>query len=521
MASKTKEPQPKGKAVPTRAIRKAIKGAAKQFKVKPYEVNKVQFWEHVFKDGTYGVTEWDVRKLGGFELVRESSFPSPAAPEKTDASNPLANPTVDRLSGHDLSKYIADVIGECAEAIGVAPHELTWHEFRRYINHAWGENSAGIARYNITRAGGFNQIRDAYFAIHPSQNVVDKVRLVEHANLNRRLGKAYAKKQFFLETAEEWSKRCFDGKIKPVEIPKGSKKTDRVVNVILSDLHIGSDISAEETGYQTFGRIEESRRLAALTKQICSYKHQYRASTKLVVHLIGDIIQGSLHDPRDGAVAAEQFARAVHLLSQMFGQLSGSFKQIDVHCATGNHGRNKARHFERAVHQKWDSVETEIYVALHYACSALKNVKFHIPKTPFCKVEVLGHKIFTTHGDTVLKPGMPGKAISMDSLEKQINKINASLSDADEYSIFAVGHVHTPSMTFLDNGAVMVTNGCMVPVDQFAVSIGVLESHCGQWIWETIKGHPMGDARLIKVGRSHDVDESLDAIIQPWQGLPS
>lgn len=294
-----------------------------------------------------------------------------------------------------------------------------------------------------------------------------------------------------------------------------------MVNVILSDLHIGSDINGEETGYQSFGKTQEARRLAQITKQICSYKHQYRKNSRLVIHLIGDIIQGQLHDPRDGAAKAEQFARAVHILSQMFAHLSASFPQVDVHCATGNHGRDTARHKERAVHQKWDSVETDLYVALHYACTALKNVKFHIPKTPFCKIEVLGHKFFTTHGDTVLKPGNPGKHISMGSLENQINKINASLSDADEYSIFAVGHVHTPSMTFLDNGVVMVTNGCMVPVDQFAVSIGILESHCGQWIWETVKGQPMGDARLIKVGKKHDEDSSLDTIIQPWEGLPS
>jgi predicted phosphodiesterase len=203
----------------------------------------------------------------------------------------------------------------------------------------------------------------------------------------------------------------------------------------------------------------------------------------------------------------------------MCGHLSANFKEVEIHCATGNHGRNKARHFDRAVHQKWDSVETLLYMALRSSCSELKNVKFSIPKTPFNKIDVLGHKVFVTHGDTVMKPGMPGKAIQMKNLENQINKINAGLPDTQEYAVFAVGHVHTPSMTFLDNGCVMITNGCMVPVDEFAVSIGVIESHCGQWIWESIKGHPVGDARLIKVGRHHDVDESLDEIIKPWSQL--
>src|SRR5690606_13018167 len=135
------------------------------------------------------------------------------------------------------------------------------------------------------------------------------------------------------------------------------------------------------------------------------------------------------------------------------------------------------------------------YVSLMFACSNLKNVSFHIPKTPYCKVPVMGHKVFTTHGDTVLKPGYPGCAIQIGSLEQQINKINASLPDADEYALFAVGHVHVPSITFLNNGKVMITNGCMVPVDQFSVSIGEMESQCGQWIWESTSKHPVGDQR--------------------------
>lgn len=506
------------KLVSMAVLKKAIKEAAKEFKVKPSALNKVQFWDYIYRKSVQ-IKEWDVRKLGGFDALRDQAFPKDPDEEKPE--NPLASDEAARLSGHQLSDYIAAVLKECSQSIGIAPHELTWYEFRKYINMQWGENDAGIARYNITRAGGFNAIRDAYFPIHPSENIVDKKRLMEHANLNRKLGKAYAEKQFFLENIESLAERVFKGKVQPLAKTKAKKsKIERTVNVILSDLHIGSDVSKEETGYQNFGKVEEARRAASLVKQICSYKEQYRESSKLVVHLIGDIIQGQLHDPRDGAVQAEQFSRALHILSQMIAHFAASFPEVDIWCATGNHGRNTARHFNRAVHQKWDSIETEIYVSLMFACSSLSNVKFHIPKTPYCKVPVFGHKFFTTHGDTVLKPGYPGKAIQIGSLEQQINKINASLPDADEYAIFAVGHVHTPSITFLNNGKVMITNGCMVPVDQFSVSIGEMESQCGQWIWESTPKHPVGDQRLIKVGKADDDNEDLDKVIKPWTRLP-
>lgn len=496
-------------------LKKLIGDAAKKYKVEPHQLNKIQFWEHAGDQ----ISEWEVRKLGGLEGVREQLYPTPTKVTDDKPAAPWAVDAVAKLNGHELSAYIANVIGECAEEYGINPHELTWYEFRRWANINYGADSEGIGRYNITRAGGFNQIRDAYFPKLPTPITVDKKRLFDQTKLNRKLGAAFAEQKFILENIEEFAKRVFSGKVSPVKVPKGAKDIDRVVNALWSDLHIGSDICGEETGYQTFGKKEEARRLAALTKQVCSYKEQYRSRSRLSLYLLGDIIQNSLHDPRDGAVVAEQFARAVHLLSQAIAHMSASYPKVDVWCATGNHGRDMARHMERAVHQKWDSRETEIYIALKYACSNLKNVTFHIPKTPYIKVETLGSMLFGTHGDTVLKPGVPGKAINMKNLESQINKINASLPDSQEYSVFFVGHVHTPSMTFLDNGSVMITNGCMVPVDDFAVSIGVLESHCGQWIWESIAGHPVGDARLIKVGKQHDSNPKLDRIIKPWERL--
>lgn len=96
-----------------------------------------------------------------------------------------------------LSAHVASVLQACSEEIGVPPHELTWNEFKAFIKQRWGENNEHIAKNTITRAGGFNAIRDAYFPILPSQNIVDRERLKEHVNLNRRLGKSYAKSNSF------------------------------------------------------------------------------------------------------------------------------------------------------------------------------------------------------------------------------------------------------------------------------------------------------------------------------------
>src|SRR5690606_4550090 len=112
----------------------------------------------------------------------------------------------------------------------------------------------------------------------------------------------------------------------------------------------------------------------------------------LKVLLLGDILQGNLHDPRDAAPMAEQFARAVHLLSQAFAQLCANFSKVEVECQSGNHDRITSRHHNRAVNQKWDSYSTMLYYSLKGATSNLSNISFNIPKTPYSTYSVFGQK---------------------------------------------------------------------------------------------------------------------------------
>lgn len=298
------------------------------------------------------------------------------------------------------------------------------------------------------------------------------------------------------------------------QLPDQRKPTMRILNLVLSDLHFGSDISKEETGSLDYGKIEEAARIAHVAKETIGYANA--GESELEVWLIGDIFQNSLHDARDGAVLAEQMARSMHLLGQVFALFAANFKQVRVHCAVGNHGRFTSRHKGRAVHGKYDSAETVVYYALRMACAHLSNVKFTIPKTPFVTGQVFDRKVFATHGDSVISPGNPGKSIQISSLENQTNRLNAHLTDSSEYSIFLCGHVHTASMTYLPNGGAVITNGALVPSDPFAIALGIPETQCGQWLWESVEGDPIRSARLIRVGPEQDSDKSLLELIKPW-----
>jgi hypothetical protein len=304
-----------------------------------------------------------------------------------------------------------------------------------------------------------------------------------------------------------------------VEKPRG--KTGRYLNLVLSDLHYGSNLDPRELGHK-YGPIEEARRTAHILKTVALYKRDHRNETELLVHLIGDIIQGQLHDMRDGAPLAEQVAAAMRILIQALRFLSVQFpKGVTVHCTPGNHGRNTARHHNRATNQKWDSIETMIYLALKEAAAFLPNVKVVLSYQPEYYWDAFGYVGLGTHGDTVIQPGYPGNSIDVKGISRQVDKINNSrvMKGQAPLSLVVVGHVHIGSMTHLPGGTVAITNSCLIPPDAYAKSIGIFETANGQWMWETTAEHAVGDARFITVDHKTDEDESLDSIIAPFTGL--
>jgi hypothetical protein len=293
----------------------------------------------------------------------------------------------------------------------------------------------------------------------------------------------------------------------------------RIVNSILSDLHFGSHLDPAECPLE-YGVVQESRRLGKVAQEVADYKEQYRDETKLIIHLIGDCMQGQLHDLRDGEPLALQFAAATHYLTQYIMLLCGCYPSVEIYTNPGNHGRNLQRHPERAVHQKFDSIENMMYYAVKKAVlnSGVKNCQFNIPKTPYYIAPLFNNKLFGTHGDTVLKPGYPGKSINIASLAQQIYKWNAAGDIGGPFRVFAVGHLHIAGMTELPGKVTMITNGALVPSDAYSLSIGSPDLTCGQWIFESVEKHPVGDRRFIEVNGAEN-DSNYNSIITPFEGF--
>jgi predicted phosphodiesterase len=414
------------------------------------------------------------------------------------------------------AEHIAKKIGECAEAMKVEPCDLTWADFRSYGSVAYGENNLGIVRRDITRLGGFNALRDAHFPPEATAYAGVKKRVREHANLNRRLGVSANDDEFQFQRIEEFASRVFSGRVKFIPPPKAAPIIKRAVVMCLGDDHWGADLLKTETGAHDFGKVEEARCVAKCVKEMVEFNVEHRAETELHVVLLGDFIHGCLHDMRDGAVLSEQQSRAIHLLIQFVAHASAAYPKVTVHGVTGNHGRDKSRHIKQATSGKFDSREMLIYSAVKMATRALTNVTWDLPLSAFCVFKIFGKKYFVTHGDGVIKVGNPGQSINVSELEKQTNRLNATLRDKDEYSVVIVGHVHQSARVLLNNGVTVIVNGAGTPVDAFAVSIGIFESVSSQQIFEVVPGFPVGAGYPIMLDESVYQDESLDKLVKPW-----
>jgi len=389
------------------------------------------------------------------------------------------------------------------------------HEITEKYNQKFDTNrSTNSIKHCIDTYSDYNLSEEAHIdslkRLHSTRKAKSKV-----AKENKVILDNIVQREKFLEDFETILKENPPVIYEPVKI-KSKKPTKRVTVMHLSDTHFHADIDEEEMGgINKYGPVEEARRLAFFTREVANYKKQHRAETELVIALNGDLIQGVIHDQESTPAITTQMAAAMHLLTQSISYLASEFKKVKVVCTTGNHARmmhkgNKARQ----TREKWDSFATILHVGLKYALKQHKNVEFEIPVAPYAYVDILGHKFLFTHSDTVLNVGYPGKSINVQNAKNKINDLKEGIGHIDAV---AVGHVHVDTKQILPNGVVMLTNGSLSGVDEFALSIGITSNNPTQQVFEVTEDHVVGDLRSVQV-ISADKEEELDKLIEPFKG---
>lgn len=395
-------------------------------------------------------------------------------------------------------------------------------ERRQEFSEGMGKHAGAVRRAAVAEARGGEMIESM-----PAESgeYIGKLAEQERRFGNRRLARSISlfaageeqARRLFVMTAKQY----FRDRVVPTgyAMKKHGAPIKRSVCLMLSDLHIGSDLSGVDNP-QPFGALEEARRLEYVLRQTIDYKPQYRKDSELVLMWNGDLIDGLLlHDFRDGAPLAEQKAAFWSYSMTFIAQCAAAFPSVRVFFKPGNHGRDKVRHPGRATSRKWNGHEWEMGYALMLACSGLRNVTWEVEpdgvlnRSPISIVDLHGANFLLTHADTEIKLGHPDTK-ARENLA-QLSGINSSMRYGATFEAAGFGHYHTGRYQ-VGSGLRVLWNGALIPPNGHARTSGYEES-CGQWLWEAVAGYPVGDVRFIEVGRSQDRDERLGSMIKPFR----
>lgn len=406
---------------------------------------------------------------------------------------------------------VADIY-RVADDAGIDPLTLS---FKKYI--AAGRYKAK----DIDACGGFKSIiRDSFGPPERHYDIIagQKARAAEI----RRIGQIAGDK--------EWVVRQLNAKLSTIaaglkpekqkyKFPKPRGFLRENIGV-LSDTHFGLDIDIEELRHNKYDWSIAARRLAKYVVQLADYKLEHRQDCpQLRLCLGGDICQGIIHKDTDHGteMIAHQIEGAAQMLVQAIDYLRKVYSRIIVETTPDNHMRLPFDGAGRSTGQKYNSFATMMHNQLQMAYRNVPQVTFHIVKSPYTDFEVLGHRVFLTHGDTVLSAGSPGKTIHIDRISKRVNEIQVTAFSHDEkpYKAIIMGHVHVPVSTTLDGGVELIINGTGSGLDPYARSIGITSNNPCQVIFEATPDYVVGDFRKVYL-KDADNDTRFDKIITPY-----
>lgn len=353
-------------------------------------------------------------------------------------------------------------------------------------------------------------------------NLAEDEQRFENRRLARSVSISVARDELSLRRFRAAAAEYLKDKIQPsgeALRPVTQRPLKRVVNVLLSDLHFGAELVATDNP-SPYTATEESRRFGKIIGEVCDFKPQYRADSILNVYIDGDVIEGYLlHDMRDGAPLTEQVVAFWKYLGAALQAWSAAYPRVVVHCQPGNHGRNRLRHPGRATSSKWDGFETQAAIGLSMMCTGLPNVSFmgcgFEHRMPVNSVVLPGGvMLLQSHGDTEPKIGDPDTKAAQNFSE--LANVNATLRYGHSYGVFVFGHFHKARIQRC-LGFTAIFNAALVPSNGHARASGYARESCGQWLWESVPEHPVGDMRFLDVGPSEDRDASLNRLCPPFR----
>ena len=299
--------------------------------------------------------------------------------------------------------------------------------------------------------------------------------------------KETSQEEVILEAVKKFTIPFAEQKPYVKKFPVGSIKgnTPQTVVAPLSDTHIGEYVDYEEmAGLNSYSFDIFNRRLYGWASQLLTLVELRRRSVpieKLTIPMLGDMISGDIHDELiktnlDNCL--QQMIRGANLIAQALMFLAPHFKEIDVSCVVGNHGRMARKPPMKNKYMDWDYM---LYQWIAAFCKEQSNITFHIPKSYMSIIEVCNRNILIMHGDNIAGGGSIASVTRLLTSLRSVVQFRKGLEDEIEHlngiskermpSTFdsvMIGHFHRCDELDIGTGQALIV-GCMKGGDEFAL----------------------------------------------------
>lgn len=275
-------------------------------------------------------------------------------------------------------------------------------------------------------------------------------------------------------TSEEIKKFIYGIKDQDPEIPvwvtdskEAHSKTIGVPSLALSDWHWGEVIDSKQImGVNSYNLSIAHKRARRIIDGAINVAFNHISSPNypgIVVHLLGDMIAGQIHE--ELVITSEKEVLQIQLdlygvLIKSLERLIEAFGRVFVVCVPGNHGRMTKK--PRAKNYAYDSLDWHLYQLLSKWFENDNRIKFLISDGEDVQFKIYDWVYRITHGAQFR--GGDGIIGSLGPIIRGDVKKRAQARDMNnEYDILVMGHFHQ-HMTLQR----IICNGCLSGFSEFA-----------------------------------------------------
>jgi predicted phosphodiesterase len=195
---------------------------------------------------------------------------------------------------------------------------------------------------------------------------------------------------------------------------------------------------------------------------------------KLCIFMLGDIVEGTTIFSGQLMRAEPMAIQLLHLwqkISEFVLGMCKNFKQVEVSCVWGNHGRITKENLS------WDNNDYILYKMLEDKTQHQPNLKWNITTMKHQIAKVEGWKFLLTHGNEIRRHmGFPW--YSQSRTEGNYRKLVKV--DKEDFDFFVHGHHHSPAQIDSFTGEI-ICNGT------FSVGNSLVRNELVQWSRPTQK----------------------------------